>query len=127
MAHVLIVDDAVDVCRATAALLRMLGHRPDYVLSGPDALDYLRTAVPDLVVLDVMMPVMDGSDVLRAVRADPATAAVPVAIHSARNDPRLRDEMLALGANDYWVKGWLEADEVERRIGKLLAAPLASR
>ena len=120
MAHVLVVDDSPDVRRATAALLKMLGHGVDCVPSGQDALDYLQTTVPDLIVLDVMMPGMDGLEVLRELRARPETEAVPVAMYSALDDPVLQDDLRALGANDYWVKASVDPDMLERRIEDLL-------
>src|SRR3954465_10290060 len=117
MAHVLVIDDSPEVCGAMAKLLKVLGHRADCVSSGAAGLEYLRGDVPDLILLDVMMPGMDGPEVLRTVRGGGGGKGGPVVMYSALDDPDLRDDLLALGANDYWVKGAFDFDEVERRIG----------
>src|SRR4051812_3130380 len=77
MAHVLVIDDSRDVCRAVAAFLKMHGHAAYCVLSGHAGLAYLQTALPDLIVLDVMMPGMDGREVLQRIRGDARTRGVP--------------------------------------------------
>ena len=121
MAHVLIVDDTRDAARAMAALLKVLGHGTDCVPGGREALDYLHLAMPDLIILDLSMPGMDGREVLRAVRASPRTKALPVVMYSAVSDPDVREELMESGANDYWVKASVNLDKVERRIEQLLS------
>ncbi len=65
MGRILIVDDQVESCRPLSVLVRYLGHKGDYATSGMAALDYLNKHLPDLLILDVMMPVMDGLEVLK--------------------------------------------------------------
>jgi CheY-like chemotaxis protein len=103
-------------------LLKLVGHKAECASSGQDALDYLQKTVPDLIVLDVMMPGMDGPEVLRAVRQRPQTKGVPVVMYSALSDPGLRADLLALGASDYWVKASVDPETVERRIAELVPA-----
>src|SRR5438270_7822099 len=126
MALVLIVDDALDVCRVMTVLLRVLGHEGQYVLSGQKALDSLQGALPDLIILDVMMPGMDGADVLRAIRSRVETKDIPVVMYSALPDPDMQSDLLNSGANDYWIKGNVDPDFVQRRIDALLNVPKGS-
>jgi CheY-like chemotaxis protein len=120
MAVILIVDDQVDACRPLALLMRHLGHRGVCVYSGEDALAYLRAQKPDLMILDVMMPGMDGLEVLRHVRNDPNTRHLPVVMFSAISDPTYQEHARDKGANDYWVKASIQVDEMRRRIEALI-------
>src|SRR5687768_12285488 len=116
MATVLIVDDHLDTCRPLARLLRHLGHNGICLGSGEEALDYLKGPLPDLMLLDIMMPGVDGMEVLRQIRCDPRTATLPVVMFSAVSDPQYRAHALAKGANDYWLKAGFDFDELKRRI-----------
>lgn len=71
--RVLVVDDNVDGAESLAELLELLGHRVVVAHSGPDGLDAARTAAPDLVLLDIGLPGIDGYELARLLRADPAT------------------------------------------------------
>jgi CheY-like chemotaxis protein len=89
--------------------------------SGEQAMALLATRPVDLVLLDVMLPGLGGHEVLRAVRADPKTAALPVIVFSAVGDPELRDYLMREGASDYWVKGQVDYGTLERRLATYLA------
>ena len=95
--HVLVVDDNVDAAEMLAALIETRGHRVSIAHDGPHALELARTRVLDVVLLDIEMPVMNGYEVARALRADPALANVQliaVSGHAAatdRNRSRLSD------------------------------------
>ena len=121
MATVLIVDDHLDTCRPLARLLGHLGHTGVCLGSGEEALTYLRGALPDVVLLDVMMPGIDGMEVLRQIRADPRMSALPVVMFSAVSDPQFRAHALAKGANDYWLKAGLDFDDIKKRIDAYVA------
>ena len=121
MGRIWVVDDQPDVSRAMVALLRQAGHRGTAFLSGEAALAQLAGAdVPDLIILDVMMPGLDGFAVLRAVRQDPRTAKLPVIMFSAVADPSRIAHAMSCGANDYWVKASFDFGELEVRINKHL-------
>ena len=115
MANLLLVDDNPDASRPLAMLLRFFKHSVDYVTSGSEALAYLGQKLPDLVVLDVMMPGMDGMEVLRRIRSDARTNPVPVIMFSAVCDPAYQQAALKKGADDYVVKG-TEFEELRRRV-----------
>ena len=121
MGRIWVVDDQPDVSRAMVALLRQAGHRGTAFLSGEAALEQLRSDIPDLMILDVMMPGLDGFAVLRAVRDDPRTANLPVIMFSAVSDPSRIAHAMARGATDYWIKASFDFSELESRINQHIA------
>jgi CheY-like chemotaxis protein len=121
MGTILIVDDNTDAARPLARLLKHGGHHGVVLDSGEAALNYLRDkGMPDLMLLDVMMPGMDGLEVLRHVRGDAKTAALPIVLFSAVSDPQFREHAIAKGANDFWVKASLDYDQLQKRINALV-------
>lgn len=109
MARVLVVDDTRSCGMALTKLIRVSDHECDYAPGGAEAIDHLKTAVPDLMILDLMMPDPDGYDVLRAVRDDPRTRSLNVVIYSAVWDIDVR-ALLLLGVASIWRKPWVPAD-----------------
>lgn len=89
---------------------------------GGEALSIAAARSPDAIVLDAMMPVMDGHQVLRRLRSDPATSTIPVIMLTARKLERDIVGALELGANDYLVKPFIP-EELMSRLTRLLAAP----
>jgi CheY-like chemotaxis protein len=120
MATVLIVDDQRETGHLLARILKYLGHRGIHVPSGEDALEYLRDSVPDAILLDYMMPGMDGLEVLRSLRHDPRTSKLPVIMFSASSDPKVVDAAMRNGANDYWVKASLAINDMQSRLSRFL-------
>lgn len=116
MARILIVDDHIETCRVMTMLVKHLGHEGHSVFSGMEAIQHLATQPADLVILDIMMPGMDGLEVLRRLRAQEQTRRTPVIMMTAVTDPITKREALTLGANDYWVKATIEVSELDRRI-----------
>jgi CheY-like chemotaxis protein len=98
---VLIVDDNPGVARLFRRFLRGTGFRLVQARNGFQALDLTKLLQPDVIVLDLMMPVQDGWDLLRSLRADVATASIPVVACSVLPE---RDLALALGARDFLAK-----------------------
>ena len=122
MARVLVVDDQAEYCRPLVRLFQLAGHDARSVQAGEEAIKYLRAAdAPDVVLLDIMMPGMDGLEVLRQVRLDPRTAAVPIVMFTAVSDPVLERHALLKGANDYLVKGRFDFGELSDRLSRYLA------
>jgi two-component system KDP operon response regulator KdpE len=111
-ARILIVDDEVSIQRAVAPLLRSQGYNVDIVGSGLEALTLLRTQPPDLVVLDLGLPDIAGTEVCRRIRGE---SAVPVVVLSARNAEADKVLALDLGADDYVTKPF-GPDELLARI-----------
>jgi DNA-binding response OmpR family regulator len=107
VARILIVDDTADTCALLRRLLERCGHVAKCLYGGEGVVEALRAFRFDVVLLDVMMPGVDGFQVLRAIRtdADPAVSGVPVAMYSAIDNPREIERALAMGANEWVVKG----------------------
>ncbi|MEU4235962.1 SpoIIE family protein phosphatase [Actinoplanes sp. NPDC026619] len=113
-ARVLVADDNADMRDYLTRLLRSAGHRVRAVGDGQAALDEARAQIPDLIVSDVMMPRMDGLELVAALRADPRTAGTPVLLLSARAGQEASIEGLEAGADDYLVKPFSSAELLAR-------------
>jgi len=122
MQTILIVDDNLDLCKPMATLLKKLGYNSHYATGGEAALNFIAGTVPDLVILDVMMPDMDGLEVLRRLKSDVRTQPVPVVMFSAIADSEFRAHAISKGAVDYWVKAGVDFAQLRQRISKLLPA-----
>ena len=104
MARVLIVDDDPDVRQLVEMKLKLDGIQTYGATNGAEALDVLSREDIDLVVLDLMMPVMDGYETCRRIRAGQPTASIPVIMLTARAQAADMQEGFLQGANDYVVK-----------------------
>ncbi len=113
MANVLILDDNVKSCRPLVRLLEFVGHHAFFVHDGRTALAMLDTVRPDMVLLDVMMPGMDGIEVLKTIRRHPLHKHLPVIVYSARDDNATIDQALASGAQDYLIKSQADFNRVQ--------------
>ena len=111
---VLIVEDEPDIRELIAHHLRREGFRCHTAATGAEALRRIKSAVPDLVVLDLMLPEMDGLEVCRRMRADPGAAAVPIIMVTAKADEVDRVVGLELGADDYVGKPFSPKELVAR-------------
>ena len=125
-AHVLIADDNADMREYLTNLLRTSGYQVSDVTDGRQALEAIRADVPDLVISDVMMPGMDGLQLVAALRADPRVAAVPVLLLSARAGQEASIEGLQAGADDYLVKPFAAAELLARVRANIELARLRS-
>lgn len=105
MATITIVDDSPVNALPLARLLQYNGHKVETILRARTAFDVLHRNQPDLVLLDVSMPDIDGIELLQMMREDPATRPLHVIMYSALFDQRLMDQASRLGALDYLVKG----------------------
>ena len=120
MATILIVDDNLETCQMLCGLLNAAAHRVSYVSGSRDALAALEREIPDLFLIDMMMPTMDGMKLLAALREDPRTARAAVIMFSAVPSDDFRDEALRKGANDFWRKGSFDFADLKRRVQALL-------
>lgn len=117
--RILIADDDAFLRELLVHKLTAAGHQVFVAEDGGSALRQTRELKPDLVVLDGMMPVLDGFEVLRRLRADPATATVSVIMLTSLKREEDIVGALKLGAADYLVKPFIP-DELVARIGRLL-------
>jgi CheY-like chemotaxis protein len=124
MATVLVVDDNLDICRALGRLVRRAGYDAEWINDASEAVEKLRAreSPPDLVILDEMMPGIDGLGVLQQIRHDPRTAGTPVIMFTAMYDQSFRQRAIDAGATDVWVKGSFDLerlpDELARYVKK---------
>lgn len=114
-ARLLIVDDTPQNLRLISDFLAEQGFELMLTRSGAQALEKLQLATPDLVLLDVRMPGMDGFEVCRRLKADPAVAGIPVIFMTALDDSAHKVEGFRLGAVDYVTKP-IQRDELLARI-----------
>jgi pilus assembly protein CpaE len=122
MAKILVVDDEADLLEMMRMVLEQRGgHRVMLSADGPDALAQAAADPPDLAILDVMMPGMPGYEVCRQLRANPATASIPIIILSARAQPMDRTAALDAGADDYITKPVMMGELLEK-VDSMLAS-----
>ena len=112
--RVLVADDNADMREYLTRLMQAAGYEVTAVVDGRQALDRVRAEMPDLVVSDVMMPRLDGLELVAALRTDSRTAAVPVLLLSARAGQDESIEGLRAGADDYLVKPFAAAELLAR-------------
>lgn len=108
---VLIVEDDRQAGRLLGEIFAEQGYRVVSALTGPDGIRLARTARPDLVLLDLMLPFKSGDEVLASIRA---SSQVPVIVVSARETTRSKVDLLRMGADDYVTKPF-DVDEVVAR------------
>jgi len=102
--RLLVVDDEPDLLELVRVNLANAGFRVSTAATGREALDLVRRESPDLVVLDLMLPDMSGTEVCRVLRADASTARLPIIMLTARSDEVDRVVGFELGADDYVTK-----------------------
>jgi DNA-binding response OmpR family regulator len=117
--RILIVEDDPDIAQLVAHYLAKAGFTTERITSGRDALASIAAKPPDLVILDLMLPQVDGLEVCRAVRSDKHTAAVPIIMLTARSEESERIVGLELGADDYLAKPF-SPNELVARVRALL-------
>jgi CheY-like chemotaxis protein len=122
MTKILVVDDDQSCRRLTAKVLSINGYSPVSAANGLEALDALRREPIDLVLLDLMMPEMDGLAFMSAMRKDPQWANVPVLVLSGVADLEFADKVEASGVQGYLVKSRFSVDELLRTVRRHLGA-----
>jgi len=118
--RVLLVEDEANILDALSFLLTRDGWTVHAHSDGATAMARVRSGAPEVVVLDAMLPGLSGFDILREMRGDPATAAIPVLMLTARGQAQDRELALRLGANAFMTKPFANAEvvaEVRRLAG----------
>lgn len=116
---ILVVDDDEDIARFVGVNLRLHGFDVAYARDGQQALEMIEQRRPDLAIVDLMMPRIDGVELTRRLRADPMTAALPVIMLTARGLTVDKVVGLTAGADDYIVKPFDTAELVARVMSTL--------
>jgi len=122
MAKILVVDDETSVRHVISMLLFQAGYEVIEAEYGLIGYSKAQSDNPDLILLDLMMPFMDGFEVLQKLKQNPATRKIPVIILTAKIDADSEPECMRLGAVDYIKKPW-GPHELEERIGMALGYP----
>lgn len=102
--RVLIIDDEAETCRMLSTALELFGYETASALSGMDALGMLPSFKPEAIVLDLMMPGMDGFEVARRVRANPDTKDVPIIVVTAMGEANAEQRAREAGASEFMNK-----------------------
>ncbi len=121
---VLVVEDEIRLARTIELYLGQRGFRVRTAQNGQEALERIAEATPDVIVADIMMPVMDGYDLCRRLRAEPATCTIPFLFLTAKGENRDRARGLTMGADDYLAKP-CDLAELHACVHALLAAGTA--
>jgi len=119
MSRILVVEDDIDIADLIARYLTNAGHQVQRLTSGADVIPRLRREAVDLIILDVMLPGMDGMRVCQTMRNNPALASIPIIMLTARGEESDRVSGLELGADDYVTKPF-SPKELTARVGALL-------
>jgi CheY-like chemotaxis protein/anti-sigma regulatory factor (Ser/Thr protein kinase) len=104
MKKILIIDDEADLCETIKAQLETSGFNVSAALSGQEGLDKVKDYRPDLIILDLMMPVMDGFEVCKRLKKDTQTSSIPVVVLTALQQEEAAKKALSMGAEGYLVK-----------------------
>jgi two-component system alkaline phosphatase synthesis response regulator PhoP len=116
---ILVVEDDNDIADLIALYLRRAGHAVHVLSSGAAVLPRVAVSAPELIVLDLMLPGLDGISICRALRNTPATAAIPIIMVTAKGAETDRIRGLELGADDYVTKPF-SPGELTARVAALL-------
>jgi CheY-like chemotaxis protein len=119
MARILVVDDVKFITQMLKSVFEEKGHRVTTASNGVEAIAKAREEQPELVLLDIAMPEMDGIEVTRKLKADAATRSIPIIVVSAKNDKPTIAAAYAAGAAEFTLKPFNNEDLL-RKVGELL-------
>jgi len=101
---ILIVDDNRDLCHIVQMHLELLGYDSILAVNGKEAVDMATSHLPDLIVMDIMLPVMDGLQATRLIREHPNTQSTPILAMTAKVTSEDKEECLRSGCDDFIAK-----------------------
>jgi diguanylate cyclase (GGDEF)-like protein len=119
LGRILVVDDHEDNVELLRARLEAWGYEVETASDGDQALERIHTSPPDLILLDVMMPTVDGNEVARRVKQNPALPFIPIIMQTALDSTESKVEGLEAGADDYITKP-IEFAELKARLRSML-------
>lgn len=117
--RILVADDDAFIRRPLEWILAQEGFEPETAADGDECIEALRSNPPDLLILDVMMPGLDGFEICRRMKDDPKLRQIPVLLLSARGREHDRERGMALGAAEYMTKPYSPHDLMQRIRGLL--------
>ena len=119
MSTVLVVDDSPSERELLGRMVRAAGHQPEFAVDGAEALAKARAQRPSLILLDVVMPKLDGFSACRQLKKDPLTAAIPIVLITLKGTDTDLFWGRKQGADDHIVKPFT-ADQVKRAIERFV-------
>ena len=122
MTSIMVVEDDQDLAEMLGIVLNGAGYEVDLVSRGDEAMDVFRAQKPDLVLMDVMLPCIDGVEIVRQIRGE---SMVPIVMLTARGETPDKVAGLEAGADDYMVKPFEESELLARLKVRLRRAPAA--
>lgn len=117
--RILVVDDEPDIVEVVKTRLEMGGYEVITASNGPEGLKAAKEGKPDLLLLDVSMPGMDGFEVLTKLKADPDIASIPVIMLTAKSEFKYIEKAQELKVTDYIIKPF-KSDELLRWVNKYI-------
>lgn len=123
MKKILLVDDEQDIATVFATVLKQAGYDVMTANSGNSAITTVKTTPFDLILLDQMMPDMEGNDVLQTLKADFATQKIPVAMLTNFSHNELIQEALNRGAVDYILKYQISHEDLVQKVKAIIGEP----
>lgn len=118
---IMIVDDSPEVLNLHATMLELRGYRVLKAANGTSALKILEDTKPDLFILDIMMPEVNGIELCQRIRAIPQHEQTPVIFLSAYSGTDIVEKIFAAGANDFVVKP-IDSQQLDAKITRLLGS-----
>jgi DNA-binding response OmpR family regulator len=118
--HILLADDEEDIKTVVAMFLEAQGYKVTTAFDGLDALEKAEAEKPDLIILDIMMPLIDGFEVCRRLKGEETTAQIPILMLSAAAHAESVNKGLEAGAVDYIVKPF-EPEKLLEKVQEILA------
>ena len=108
--RVLLAEDEPNIVESLTFILERSGFDVSVTTTGREALEQAQSAIPDILILDVMLPEMDGYEVLRRLRADTRTTALPVLMLTAKGQREDRETAIACGADMFITKPFVNSE-----------------
>lgn len=122
MQKILIVEDDNILARAIDTALKAEGFSTLVAVDGDDALAKVKEFMPDLIILDLVMPKKNGEEVLAEIKKDEDLKDIPVLVSTVKTEPESISRCVALGARGYFIKAHYTLDEIVNEVRKVLSA-----
>ena len=117
---ILVIEDEATLQKALVEVLEQTGYEVFSALDGEKGFELATNELPDLILLDIILPKMDGFEVLKGLKANPKTEIIPVIILTNLGDVSSVQQALELGANSYLVKADFHLDDVIQKVERTL-------
>lgn len=114
MAKILIIDDNSQTTKLLEGMVKLNGHQASSINNSTEAVEAVSTVVPDLILLDIMMPKINGIQLCKMLKATPGLKDIPVIIVSALNDIGSKKDAFHAGARDFLSKPFMQKDLIAK-------------